>query len=81
MEDLALITEHDLPELRDPNPKDRASAHKLQLHLIPPAAEILDAVWTSPRFVGKPSVGGVGEERAWAAGFLDIDDSSLAPTD
>ena len=44
LEDLALITEHDLPELPDPNPKDRASAHKPQLHLIPPAAEILEAV-------------------------------------
>lgn len=44
LEDFALITEHDLPELPDPNPKDRASAHKPQLHLIPPAAEILEAV-------------------------------------
>lgn len=44
LEDLTLITEYDLPEVRDPNPKDRASAHKPQLHLIPPAAEILEAV-------------------------------------
>ena len=49
LEDLTLMTEHDLPRLYDPeasdeNPKDRASAAKPPLHLIPPAAEILEAV-------------------------------------
>jgi len=43
------MTEHDLPRLRgadqpDQNPKDRASANKPPLHLIPPSAEILEAV-------------------------------------
>jgi Domain of unknown function (DUF5664) len=49
LEELTLMTEHDLPRLYDPeasdqNPKDRASAHKPPLHLIPPSAEILEAV-------------------------------------
>ena len=49
LEDLTLMTEHDLPRLYDPeasdeNPKDRASAPKPPLHLIPPAAEILEAI-------------------------------------
>ena len=49
LEELTLMTEHDLPRLRDAdqpdqNPKDRASAHKPPLHLIPPSAEILEAI-------------------------------------
>ena len=49
LEDLSLMTEHDLPRLMgadppDQNPKDRASANKPPLHLIPPSAEILEAV-------------------------------------
>ena len=48
-EDLTLMTEPKLPRLRaadppDQNPKDRASSHKPPLHLIPPSAEILEAM-------------------------------------
>lgn len=48
-EDTDLITEHDLPRIFNPdgaaeNPKDRVGAGKPPLHLIPPAAEILEAV-------------------------------------
>ena len=44
-----LITEHDIlrlhhPDGLDENPKDRVGAGKPPLHLIPPAAEILEAV-------------------------------------
>ena len=43
------MTEHDLPRIFDPdevaeNPKDRVGAGKPPLHLIPPAAEILEAI-------------------------------------
>jgi hypothetical protein len=43
------MTEHDMPQIYDPdacneNPKDRVGAGKPPLHLIPPAAEILEAV-------------------------------------
>lgn len=43
------MTEHDLPRIFNPdgaaeNPKDRVGAGKPPLHLIPPAAEILEAV-------------------------------------
>ena len=48
-EDQDLMTEHDLPRIFHPdgsaeNPKDRIGAGKPPLHLIPPAAEILEAV-------------------------------------
>jgi hypothetical protein len=48
-EDTDLMTEHDLPRIFNPdgaaeNPKDRVGAGKPPLHLIPPAAEILEAV-------------------------------------
>ena len=48
-EDSDLMTEHDLPRIFHPdgsaeNPKDRIGAGKPPLHLIPPAAEILEAV-------------------------------------
>ena len=48
-EDEELMTEHDLPRIFDPdevaeNPKDRVGAGKPPLHLIPPAAEILEAI-------------------------------------
>jgi hypothetical protein len=48
-EDADLVSEHDLPRIFDPNrsaenPKDRVGAGKPPLHLIPPAAEILEAV-------------------------------------
>ncbi len=44
-----MVTEHDLPRLFSPdreaeNPKDRIGDTKPPLHLIPPAAEILEAV-------------------------------------
>ncbi len=44
-----MVTEHDLPRLFSPdreaeNPKDRVGDTKPPLHLIPPAAEILEAV-------------------------------------
>lgn len=47
--DADLITEHDLPRIFNPNgedenPKDRVGAGKPPLHLIPPAAEILEAI-------------------------------------
>ena len=49
LEDTDLMTEHDLPRIFNPdgaaeNPKDRVGAGKPPLHLIPPAAEILEAV-------------------------------------
>lgn len=48
-EDTDLMTEHDLPRIFNPdgdaeNPKDRVGAGKPPLHLIPPAAEILEAI-------------------------------------
>ncbi|MBX3452790.1 MAG: hypothetical protein KF777_24855 [Planctomycetaceae bacterium] len=48
-EDTDLMTEHDLPRIFNldgaaENPKDRVGAGKPPLHLIPPAAEILEAV-------------------------------------
>jgi len=48
-EDTDLMTEHDLPRIFNPdgtaeNPKDRVGAGKPPLHLIPPAAEILESV-------------------------------------
>jgi len=48
-EDTDLMTEHDLPHIFNPegtaeNPKDRVGAGKPPLHLIPPSAEILEAV-------------------------------------
>lgn len=48
-EDSDVMTEHDLPRIFNPdsndeNPKDRVGAGKPPLHLIPPAAEILEAV-------------------------------------
>lgn len=44
-----MITEHDVLRIFDPdstaeNPKDRVGAGKPPLHLIPPAAEILEAI-------------------------------------
>lgn len=44
-----MVTEHDVlrifqPDPADENPKDRVSAGKPPLHLIPPAAEILESV-------------------------------------
>ncbi len=44
-----MVTEHDLPRLFSPdreaeNPKDRIGDTKPPLHLIPPSAEILEAV-------------------------------------
>lgn len=44
-----MITEHDLlriqnPDKLDENPKDRVGSGKPPLHLIPPAAEILESV-------------------------------------
>lgn len=42
-----VMTEHDLPRIYDPddeNPKDRIGEMKPPLHLIPPAAEVLEAV-------------------------------------
>lgn len=42
-----VMTEHDLPRIYDPegeNPKDRIGQTKPPLHLIPPAAEVLEAV-------------------------------------
>lgn len=43
------MTEHDLPRIFNPdgppeNPKDRVGAGKPPLHLIPPAAEILESI-------------------------------------
>lgn len=48
-EDIDLMTEHDLPRIYEPdgegeNPKDRIGQTKPPLHLIPPAAEVLEAV-------------------------------------
>ena len=46
-EDIPVMTEHDLPRIYDPeceNPKDGIGQTKPPLHLIPPAAEILEAV-------------------------------------
>lgn len=49
LEDAPLVTEYDMlrifqPDPPDENPKDRVSAGKPPLHLIPPAAEILESV-------------------------------------
>ena len=38
------MADQDLTRIPDENPKDRAAAGKPPLHLIPPAAEILEAV-------------------------------------
>ncbi len=46
-EDIPVMTEHDLPRIYEPdceNPKDRIGQTKPPLHLIPPAAEVLEAV-------------------------------------
>lgn len=46
-EDMPVMTEHDLPRIYDPdgeNPKDRIGQTKPPLHLIPPSAEVLEAV-------------------------------------
>lgn len=48
-EDIPVMTEHDLPRIYSPdaegeNPKDRIGQTKPPLHLIPPAAEVLESV-------------------------------------
>ncbi|RLS52893.1 MAG: hypothetical protein DWH91_15615 [Planctomycetota bacterium] len=47
VEEPTVMTEHDVPRIYDPdgeNPKDRIGQTKPALHLIPPAAEVLEAV-------------------------------------
>lgn len=47
VEESNVMTEHDLPRIYDPddeNPKDRIGQTKPPLHLIPPAAEVLESV-------------------------------------
>jgi hypothetical protein len=48
-EDIPVMTEHDLPRIYAPdaegeNPKDRIGQTKPPLHLIPPAAEVLESI-------------------------------------